>query len=100
MAAPIIAASGNINGPKISSGIIDEPKTITIAAPNAAPAETPISPGSANGFLNNPCSDAPDIPRLAPTIPAKTTRGDLSCSKTLFCISVESPFKYSIMVML
>ena len=46
-------------------------------APRAAPAETPINPGSANGFLKRPCKDAPDSAREAPTKPAKTTLGAL-----------------------
>ena len=35
-------------------GINFAPNTIVNAAPNAAPEETPINPGSANGFLKSP----------------------------------------------
>ena len=37
-----------------------------------APADTPIKPGSASGFLNKPCKQEPDIAKLAPTNPAKS----------------------------
>ena len=56
--------------------------TIARAAPSAAPADTPIRPGSANGFLNNPCNEAPAKPKLAPTNPASKTLGILISVKT------------------
>ena len=62
---------------------------MTIEAPKAAPADTPIKPGSASGFLKRPCNEAPEIPRLAPTNPANITLGNLICSSTLFS-SVEA----------
>ena len=52
-------------------------------APRAAPAETPIRPGSARGFLNRPCKDAPESPRLAPTKAAKNTLGILISKRTI-----------------
>ena len=80
--------------------------TITIdnTAPNAAPADTPINPGSANGFLNNPCKEAPAIPKAAPTIKHKTILGSLilkriSCSswfKLLFIRSINEKLKLPI----
>ncbi len=74
---PIQAAKGNRKVERINFEKIVEPKTITIEAPNAAPAETPIKPGSARGFLNKPCKHAPEIARLAPTRLAKITLGIL-----------------------
>ena len=52
--APLIAEIGKINTPNKNSGINFVPSTITNEAPSAAPAETPIRPGSAKGFLNKP----------------------------------------------
>ena len=52
--APSTPAIGNKNKPNEDSEINFGVTTIAIAAPNAAPADTPIRPGSASGFLNNP----------------------------------------------
>ena len=68
-----------------------DPKTITSVAPRAAPADTPIKPGSANGFLNRPCNAAPEIPRLAPTRAAKITLGSLISMRTILVSSLISP---------
>ena len=43
------------------------PKDIVITAPAAAPEETPIMPGSAIGFLNIPCKEAPETASAEPT---------------------------------
>ena len=94
-AAPIIAVTGRIKELKIDSGKIEDPKTIIIAAPSAAPAETPIKPGSAKGFLNRPCREAPESPRLAPTKPAKMTLGMRISKITVFWSSFEEPLKIS-----
>ena len=48
-----------------------------LAAPRAAPDETPINPGSANGFLNKPWRHAPDSDSAHPTKAAKITLGNL-----------------------
>ena len=74
-AEPIIAEKGIKYGPKKSKEINRELKTIANAAPNAAPAETPINPGSAKGFLNRPCRHAPEIANEAPTKAASITLG-------------------------
>ena len=74
---------------------IVEPKTIIIEAPKAAPAETPIRPGSANGFLNKPCKDAPDNPRLAPTKAASNTLGSLISNKTILSNESDPPLNNS-----
>jgi len=66
---------GKTKTPKEDSAIKAGVTTIAIEAPSAAPADTPINPGSASGFLNNPWSTAPDMPRLAPTRHDKSTRG-------------------------
>ena len=50
----MIAEMGNIRVPNMKSGRTPEPRTITKDAPSAAPADTPINPGSAKGFLNRP----------------------------------------------
>ena len=73
-----------------------EPKTIIIEAPKAAPAETPIRPGSANGFLNKPCKQAPEMARLEPTKHARITLGILISKKIVFSICVVSPLRREI----
>ena len=65
--------------------------TIIEVAPKAAPAETPINPGSANGFLKRPCKDAPDNAKEAPTKPAKITLGALIWVSTVFCNGSNLP---------
>jgi hypothetical protein len=55
-----------------------QPRTIAPAAPRAATAETPSTPGSASGLRSSPCITAPDSPRAAPTISAVTARGALT----------------------
>ena len=79
---PIIADMGVANK-AIEEVKIEGSKTIAVAAPSAAPAETPINPGSTRGFLNNPCRQAPDIERAAPTNPASSTLGILISNKTV-----------------
>ena len=59
-------------------------------APKAAPAETPIKPGSAKGFLNKPCKHAPDIARAAPTNADNKTRGKRILVKTDASVSLNS----------
>ena len=54
MSAPSIPEIGNRSCPVSDSDSPGGRMTIAIAAPNAAPADTPIRPGSANGFLNKP----------------------------------------------
>ena len=74
-AEPKIAKKGIIYGPKILLEKISDPITIEMAAPSAAPAETPIKPGSANGFLKSPCKHAPDTDKAVSythlTLPTK-----------------------------
>src|SRR5690606_40787862 len=43
------------------------PNTMTVAAPTAAPQDTPITAGSASGLPKTPCMTAPDEPSAAPT---------------------------------
>ena len=90
--APHIAEIGKINTPNKNSGINFVPRTITNEAPSAAPAETPISPGSAKGFLNKPWRQAPDIPKLAPTKQASKTLGALISERILYSSSESSKF--------
>ena len=53
------------------------PTDKTKTAPNAAPEDTPIMPGSAIGFLNTPCNDAPETAKEAPTNIDKIILGNL-----------------------
>ena len=78
---------------KIKAEVNDEPKTIMVDAPKAAPAETPIKPGSARGFLNKPCKQAPETDRLAPTIAAKITLGTLISVNIVASIADVLPIK-------
>ena len=67
-------------------------KYIPITAPRDAPAETPISPGSAKGFLNNACRQQPHTARLPPTITPIKIRGILIEVKTTsFGVSADDP---------
>ena len=59
-------------------------KTIDKTAPRAPPAETPINPGSANGFRNNPWRVAPATPSAAPTKIANATLGARIFKRTSF----------------
>ena len=61
-------------------------RTIAKTAPNAAPADTPINPGSARGFLNKPCNVAPAKPKAEPTNNAKITLGNLILKKISYSI--------------
>ena len=60
-------------------------KTMVEATPKAAPEDTPIKPGSANGFLKRPCKHAPETDKLAPTKPASSTLGNLISYNTELC---------------
>ena len=51
------------------------PAAIKTAAARAEVADTPSTPGSANGLRSSPCITAPDRPRAAPTSAAATPRG-------------------------
>src|SRR5690554_2491135 len=59
------------------------PMTITDTAPKAAPDETPIKPGSANGLRNKPCKTAPDKASALPTNAANNSRGRRSSRTTM-----------------
>ena len=63
------------------------------AAPKAAPADTPIRPGSAKGLRNKPCREAPAIPRLVPTSADSRTLGSLISRSTICCSGSELPKK-------
>lgn len=56
-------------------GSMAAPSTMARAAPKAAVADTPSTPGSARGLRSSPCRTAPASPRAAPTITAQTARG-------------------------
>ena len=92
---PTIAQNGKKYNLKKSLAISSEPITIEIAAPNAAPDETPINPGSASGFLNKPCKHDPDNANEAPTNPAKITLGALIFNRTNSSISFVFPKRKS-----
>ena len=89
--APPIASRGRWKGPAKNSGTKWLLKTIIEVAPKAAPAETPINPGSANGFLKRPCKDAPERDKEAPTKPAKITLGALIWVSKVFCNGSNLP---------
>ena len=93
-AEPRIADNGSRYGVKRKSGKNSALITIEKAAPRAAPAETPINPGSASGFLKRPCKHAPDIDSAAPTIAAKRTLGKRILTKTSSSKAVRLPLKY------
>ena len=57
-------------------------RDILSAAPKAAVADTPSTPGSASGLRNSPCITAPANPRAAPTTRAQTARGARTCHST------------------
>ncbi len=59
------------------------PSAIEATAPTAAPAEIPMTPGSASGLPNTPCIRAPAQPSEAPTRSARTTRGSRTFHRTL-----------------
>ena len=91
----MIADKGSVNA-EIFSGNKSFPSTIDNEAPSAAPADTPIRLGSASGFLNNPCSEAPDIDNADPTKQASNTRGNLNLNNTVLSISSISLYIISI----
>ena len=74
------------------------PKDIVITAPAAAPEDTPIIPGSAIGFLNTPCKEAPDTARAEPTSKDNKILGILILEITLPFIgsTFEESLKYPI----
>ena len=57
--------------------------TIIAMAPRAAPADTPISCGSASGLRNSPCSEAPAMASEAPTVAASAMRGTRNSVSTV-----------------
>src|SRR6185503_6306845 len=83
--APTNARSGTAKAPRmvVKASMVPLPSTNTSAAPNAAPADVPASPGSTIGFRNSPCMRVPETPSTAPVSPARRTRGSRSCRKTL-----------------
>ena len=93
-AEPRIADNGSKYGVKRKSGKNSALITIEKAAPSAAPAETPINPGSASGFLKRPCKHAPDIDKAAPTTAAKRTLGKRILTNTSCSKIVRLPVKY------
>ena len=93
IADPITAEMGTKNEDKIYLVNKEFPITIAVAAPSAAPADTPIRPGSANGFLNKPCKQAPERDNAAPTKIEKITLGNLILNSTSFSILESELFK-------
>ena len=73
---------GNRYGFVIEPCIKLEPNTMNEVAPSAAPAETPMRPGSAKGFLNSPWRHAPDVANEAPTKADSKTLGKRIVVKT------------------
>ena len=89
---PRNAASGKVNIPSARDkpGISVAPSTMTNAAANAAPEETPIKPGSASGLRNRPCIAAPAAARPAPVSTPISTRGRRIANSTLSCCGVKA----------
>ena len=67
--APDMAASS------ITPGVLARPSAMIVAAPSAAKADTPSTPGSASGLRSRPCMTAPARPSSAPTRAAATALG-------------------------
>ncbi len=76
-------AEMGISSVRTSIGKLDKKvlkNIIASAAPKLAPAETPIRPGSASGFLNKHCIIAPHKARRAPIHKHKSVLGKrISC---------------------
>ena len=67
--------TGNVNNPK--KGILN-PVTITIAAPNEAPEDTPNVYEEARGFFKTDCITEPLTATAPPTKNAKSVLGSLN----------------------
>ena len=67
--APTNAASGS------TAGRVTPPSAIARTAASDAPAEVPVTYGSASGLRNSPCKSAPATPSAPPISAAATTRG-------------------------
>ncbi|MNG23421.1 hypothetical protein D3C84_1080210 [compost metagenome] len=64
-----------------------------MAAPNAAPPETPTNPGSANGLRNKPCIAPPDNASTPPTANPNKVRGRRICPRISSACSSPSGAK-------
>jgi len=67
----------------------DPAKTMTSDAHMAAPADTPMMPGSASGLRNNPCMAAPHRASEAPTSILMHTLGKRMTQITASCCEVK-----------
>lgn len=65
-------------------------KYMPIIAPREAPAETPIKPGSAKGFLKRPCRQAPQTAKVPPTTRPSKILGILIENRTVVFASSNS----------
>src|SRR5690606_39269184 len=70
------------------------PNAMATAAPRAAPAETPTTPGSASGLPKIACMTAPATASVAPTRTLITTRGKRTCSSV--CSMIESSGRHEV----
>ena len=68
-----------------------------IIAPSDAPAETPISPGSAKGFLKRLCKQAPQTAKVPPTSNPRRILGILIENNMVdFASSMSTVFRFRI----
>ena len=71
------------------------PRAMAITAPRDAPADTPIIPGSANGFENTPCITAPASAKAPPTSRPIMRRGMRINHNTASCSAVIGSVKFT-----
>ncbi|OPY30387.1 MAG: hypothetical protein A4E31_00404 [Methanomassiliicoccales archaeon PtaU1.Bin030] len=81
------AMAGMANAPLTQ----DTPRTRARDAPNAAPADMPMTEGEAMGFLNRPCMVAPATARDAPTMTPSSTRGRRRLRTICLSLSLPPP---------
>ena len=67
------------------------PSSMNREANRAAPADTPMSAGSARGFLNSPWMTAPEAATPAPTSIASSIRGRRISRTIVLALSLASP---------
>ncbi len=89
--AMAITSAPEISAPKKEPNCKDEKKVVlkipaqeAKTAPNVAPEETPIIPGSASGFLKNNWNTEPLPAKVMPAIRQRIVRGSLMLKKTIF----------------
>lgn len=90
---PPINAKIEIGDKNLYEKISDVVKKPEIIAPKVAPAEIPIIPESANGFLKNPWKTAPLPPSKAPHKMHSKIRGNRISNRMIFSKRFTFPLK-------